>query len=71
VRWHSSDRDHDRLLARVDVSSDGRHWSSAYLGPDKHALRVTGAAAPKGRRAFVRLTLNDGFNQTTAKVRAR
>jgi hypothetical protein len=68
IRWKAADRDHDALTASVDYSANaGRTWVSIYQGPASLG-RVTlpSRLLARSSRAMVRLSVNDGFHQTSA-----
>jgi YVTN family beta-propeller protein len=76
VRWRTRDPDGDPrhaipVEASVDYSSDaGRTWSSVYQGPDRGRAAIAGSTLQHSRRARVRVTINDGFNETHRRSRA-
>jgi hypothetical protein len=66
VPWAASDADHDRLLIQVDYSADGgRHWSGVYIGSSPRGVRLANRLLSASRDARVRVTVSDGFNETT------
>ena len=67
VAWHSADADGDKLMATVDVSSDGgRTWNVAFGGPDHGSAQIPASAFAKTRAAKVRVRVSDGFDQAVA-----
>jgi hypothetical protein len=67
IRWHAADRDRDKLVARVDYSiDDGRHYMPLYEGPNRGSASMPSAMLSGSSQARVRVTVNDGFNQTAA-----
>ncbi len=67
LRWRAKDADHDPLLTKVEYSGDdGRHWSTVFLGTDKGRAVVPSRELFASRNARLRITTNDGFNQTVA-----
>ncbi len=68
IRWKAGDGDHDALTASVDYSANaGRSWVSIYQGPATPG-RVTlpGRLLAHSSRAKVRVSVNDGFHETSA-----
>jgi hypothetical protein len=67
VRWRASDPDQDVLQATVDATSDGRAWRTIYQGADRGRARLPGRYLEPGRHSRVRVTVNDGFSEATAR----
>ena len=68
IRWKTADGDHDALTASVDYSANaGRSWVSIYQGPASPG-RVTlpSRLLAHSSRAMVRVSVNDGFHETSA-----
>ncbi len=67
VRWRASDEDGDDLTVSVDYSADGgRTWSTIYMGPDDGRATVSTRLLTGSRNARLRVSANDGFDETAA-----
>jgi hypothetical protein len=67
VTWRAADRDGGQLLSRVEYSSnDGRAWRTLTLGVTGQSARIPGRRLTASRRARIRVTVSDGFNETQA-----
>ena len=67
VRWAASDADGDALTALVEYSSDGgKSFRTVFYGPSTGSTRLPGRFFTRSSTARVRVTVNDGFNQTSA-----
>ncbi len=67
VRWKARDADGDPLDADVAYSADGgRHFHSVYLGRSRGRASLPGRYFARSRRARVRVTVSDGFDETSA-----
>ncbi|MEA2470634.1 MAG: large repetitive protein, partial [Thermoleophilaceae bacterium] len=67
VRWSSGDADGNPREATVDYSSDGgKSFRRIFIGPDKHSARVPARYLSRSSNARVRVTVNDGFQATSA-----
>ena len=68
VSWSASDPDGDVLAATVDFSADnGKHWRTVYQGPSGGRAVIAGRYLAATKRARVRVNVNDGFSETSAK----
>ena len=68
IRWKAADADRDRLEATVEFSANGgRSWRPVFIGASKGSARVPAWMVPRSGKARVRVTVNDGFNQATAR----
>jgi hypothetical protein len=67
VRWKSGDADGGPLQAAIDYSSNGgKNFHRIFIGPDKHIARVPARYLSRSATARVRVTVNDGFQATSA-----
>jgi hypothetical protein len=67
LRWKATDADGDALQADVDYSADGgKSFHRIFVGPDKGAAAVPARYLSRSAKARVRVTVNDGFQATTA-----
>lgn len=66
IRWRVTDSDAgDQLLAAVQYSADGgRDWKTVAFGESRGQVRLPSRFFTASRRARVRVTVNDGFNET-------
>lgn len=68
VRWRASDPDRDSLDATIDFSADnGRTWRTVYGGPSRGRASVPGHFLSASKRARVRVSISDGFSETSAR----
>lgn len=66
VRWRSRDRDTVARQAAVDYSADGgRSWRTLVQGPDRGRATLPARVLSRARRARVRVSINDGFNEVS------
>jgi hypothetical protein len=68
IRWNAADSDHDALTASVDYSANaGRTWVSIYQGPaGPGRVTLPSRLLAHSSGAMVRVSVNDGFHQTSA-----
>lgn len=67
VRWRARDRDRDVLRAKVEYSATGgRRWHTVFVGPNRGKHSLPRGYFSRSRRARLRVSVNDGFNQATA-----
>jgi hypothetical protein len=67
LRWSAADADGDALLATVDYSSNGgRSFEQIWTGPNGGSVRVPARYLSRSSKARLRVTVNDGFQQTSA-----
>lgn len=74
IRYRASDRDRgDKLTVTIEYAASGRRYRTIYRGPaSRRGLRVAPGTIGGGRRARLRLTVDDGWNRTRARsVRIR
>ena len=70
VRWRASDPDGGPLQATVNYSATGgRSWSTVFQGPSQGRVRIPARALAAGRRARIRVSISDGFDETRALSR--
>jgi virginiamycin B lyase len=70
IRYRASDADHDPLQALIEYSAnDGRSYKVISYGPATGHVRLPARLFPATRRGRIRITVNDGFNQTAAVSR--
>jgi hypothetical protein len=68
IRWRASDADGDPLQALVQYSPDNGHtWHTLSLGVAATRLAVGNRLFSAARRGRVRVVVNDGFADTTAR----
>ncbi len=68
VSWRATDPDGDALQATVGFSpSPGAPYKTLYEGVDTGAVTVPARQLQASRRARVRVTVNDGFNEVSAE----
>ena len=67
VTWTATDADADPLVVTVDYSRDGgRTWRQIFAGPNRGKATFPARYLSRAKHARVRVSLRDGFNQTTA-----
>ena len=67
VAWRASDADGDALRVSVDYSVDGgRGWRAIYAGPNGGRVVLPSTLFAGSRRARIRVTVSDGFNEAAA-----
>ena len=67
TRWTAADPDGGELQATVDLSRDGgRTWQGVFQGPSTGAATIPGAYLAASHRARLRVTVSDGFDETSA-----
>jgi hypothetical protein len=65
ISWKATDADGDKLDATLDYSvDDGAHWETTFMGANENGVRLPVSAFPPSSRARLRVTINDGFNET-------
>jgi hypothetical protein len=70
VRWSARDPDHDPLQATVEYSAnDGRTFRPVFIGRSTGRVVLPARLFAASRAARVRVTVNDGFNQTASLSR--
>ena len=68
VRWAATDADGGAVRVRVDLSTDrGRTFRQISSGPNTGRVAIPTYALPASRRAMVRLTATDGWNETAVR----
>jgi hypothetical protein len=71
VRWSASDPDHEPLQARVGYAANGASgWRTVFLGPSGGHATIPGRFLEAGSNARIRVFVNDGFNQASARSAA-
>ncbi len=63
VTWSSNDPDGGELTATVEFSTNGRSWSTVFIGPDTGKARVLTSMLSGSKKAVVRVRIDDGFNE--------
>jgi|GEM_PF-3506252 len=67
VRWNATDADGDPLVARIDYSADdGRSWRPLTVDAFGGSASVPSTLLSRSSRARIRVTVNDGFEETAA-----
>jgi hypothetical protein len=67
IRYKAADADHDALQALIEYSTnDGRSFKLISYGPATGRVRLPARLFPATRHGRIRITVNDGFNQTAA-----
>ena len=67
VRWRARDADGGRLLATIEYSAGaGRGFEQVWTGPSRGIARFPARYLSRSSAARVRVTVNDGFRQTSA-----
>jgi hypothetical protein len=68
VRWSTADAKQETpYQATVDFSADGgRSWTAVFQGPNRGAAKVPAGMLRSATGARIRVSVNDGFNETTA-----
>jgi hypothetical protein len=67
VAWQAADADGETLDAAIAYSiDDGRTWRTVYVGPSSGRATLPSAYFAGSRRARVRVSVDDGFNRTSA-----
>lgn len=69
VRWTTTDADSPRRSVTVLYAADGRDFRPVFQGPDRGRATIAGRVLPAGRRARVRVVVNDGFSTAGATSR--
>jgi hypothetical protein len=68
LRWSAADNDGGDLVATIDYSADGgRTFHPVWTGPNKGVAEVPARALPRSSSARVRVTVNDGFREVSAR----
>jgi hypothetical protein len=65
IRYRASDADHDALHALIEYSqNDGHSYHAVFYGPATGRASLPARAFAATRRGRIRITVDDGFNQT-------
>jgi hypothetical protein len=68
VRWTATDKDRDRLVAKVYYSIDGgRNWRLLSTGTTWGTISLPSSLFAGSTKARVRVTVSDGFNERSAQ----
>jgi hypothetical protein len=66
VRWSATDDDNDNLTVEVAYAVDGKTFNSTAVGPNSQTQSLPSQLFAGSKKARIRITANDGFNETTA-----
>jgi hypothetical protein len=66
VRWTATDSDNDPLTLKVAYAVDGKNFLSTFVGPNNQTQFLPSDLFAGSRKARIRVTANDGFNETSA-----
>jgi hypothetical protein len=64
MQWTASDADGDPLRATVEYSADGKNYRTLTTGVEGNEFRITAADLAHSDSARLRVTVNDGFDET-------
>jgi hypothetical protein len=65
VSWQATDADKDALTGKIEYSlDDGRTWETITTGSKANSVAVPGSLLAGSTQARLRVTVNDGWNET-------